>query len=89
MRPPPPSGQVPLERCLGPDYSAGVINIRDLSIRCGQCMNFMTLASYEPRDGWNAYTYQCDGGTCDAAAARTVVEVPVSLDEFAVRGCPI
>lgn len=65
-----------------------MINIRDLSIRCGQCMNFMTLASYEARDGWNAYTYHCEGGTCDAAAARTVVEVPVPLDEFAVRGCP-
>ena len=51
-------------------------------------MNYMTLASYEARAGWNAYTYQCDGGTCDAAAARTVVEVPVSLDEFAIRGCP-
>jgi hypothetical protein len=65
-----------------------MINIRDLSIRCGQCMNFMTLASYAPRDGWNAYTYQCEGGSCDAAAARTVVEVPVALDEFAQRGCP-
>jgi hypothetical protein len=65
-----------------------MINIRDLSIRCGQCMNFMTLASYAPREGWNAYTYQCEGGTCDPAAARTVVEVPVSLDEFAQRGCP-
>ena len=65
-----------------------MINIRDLSIRCGQCMNFMTLASYEARDGWNAYTYQCEGGACDAAAARTVVEVPLSLDEFAQRGCP-
>ena len=51
-------------------------------------MNFMTLASYEPREGWNAYTYRCDGGTCDAAAARTVVEVPVAMDEFAIRGCP-
>jgi len=83
-----PSGQALLERSLGPVYPARVINIRDLSIRCGQCMNFMTLASYEPREGWNAYTYQCDGGTCDAAAARTVVEVPVTLDEFALRGCP-
>ena len=51
-------------------------------------MNFMTLASYAPRDGWNTYTYQCEGGSCDAAAARTVVEVPVALDEFAQRGCP-
>ena len=65
-----------------------MINIRDLSIRCGRCMNFMTLTGYAPREGWNAYTYECDGGTCDAEASRTVVEVPVSLDEFAQRGCP-
>ena len=65
-----------------------MINIRDLSIRCGQCMNYMTLAAYAPRDGWNAYTYECEGGTCDAAAARTVIEVPTALDEFAIRGCP-
>jgi hypothetical protein len=66
-----------------------MINIRDLSIRCGQCMNFMTLAGYAPRDGWNAYTYLCDVGTCDPSTARTVVEVPAALDEFAIRGCPI
>ncbi len=51
-------------------------------------MNFMTLASYAPREGWNAYTFECDGGTCDPSAARTVVEVPVALDEFAIKGCP-
>ena len=51
-------------------------------------MNFMTLSSYAPREGWNAYTYQCGGGSCDASAATTIVEVPVSLDEFAQRGCP-
>jgi len=68
-------------------YPAGVINIRDLSVRCGQCMNYMTLSGYEPRDGWNAYTYECDSG-CDAALSRTVIEVPAALDEFAVKGCP-
>jgi hypothetical protein len=73
---------------LHPVYPRAMINIRDLSIRCGQCMNFMTLASYAPREGWNAYTYECESGTCDAAATRTVVEVPVALDEFAQRGCP-
>ena len=51
-------------------------------------MNFMTLAGYEPREGWNAYTYECDSGSCDAAASRTVIEVPAALDEFAVKGCP-
>jgi hypothetical protein len=65
-----------------------MINIRDLSVRCGQCLNFMTLTGYEPREGWNAYTYECDTGSCDPAAARTVLEVPVALDEFAIRGCP-
>ena len=65
-----------------------MINIRDLSIRCGRCMNFMTLTAYAPREGWNAYTYECDTGTCDPEASRTVVEVPVPLDEFAQRGCP-
>ena len=51
-------------------------------------MNFMTLASYAPREGWNAYTYECDSGTCDTEASRTVVEVPALLDEFAQKGCP-
>jgi hypothetical protein len=66
-----------------------MINIRDLSVRCGQCMNFMTLAEYAPREGWNVYTYVCDAGTCDPKTARMVLEVPVALDEFAQRGCPI
>lgn len=48
----------------------------------------MTLASYAPREGWNAYTYECEGGSCDAAASRTILEVPIALDEFAQRGCP-
>ena len=62
-----------------------MINIRDLSVRCGQCLNFMTLSGYTVREGWNSYTFECDGGTCAPAAARTVVEVPVALDEFAQR----
>jgi hypothetical protein len=51
-------------------------------------MNFMTLAAYEARDGWNAYTYECDAGSCDPSLTRTVIEVPIALDEFAQRGCP-
>jgi len=51
-------------------------------------MNFMTLTGYAPREGWNAYTYECDGGTCDAETSRMVVEVPIPLDEFAIKGCP-
>lgn len=45
----------------------------------------MTLTGYAPREGWNAYTYECDAGSCDPAATRTVVEVPVAMDEFAQR----
>jgi len=62
-----------------------MINIRDLSVRCGRCMNFMTLASYAPRDGWNAYTFECETGGCDPATSRTVVEVPIERDEFAQK----
>jgi hypothetical protein len=62
-----------------------VINIRDLSVRCGRCMNFMTLAAYAPREGWNAYTFECDTGGCDPAVSRAVVEVPVERDEFAQK----
>jgi len=62
-----------------------VINIRDVSVRCGRCLNFMTLTAYAPREGWNAYTFECDVGSCDPAGSRTVVEVPVALDEFAQK----
>lgn len=62
-----------------------MINIRDVSVRCGHCLNFMTLSEYTPREGWNAYTFECDGGGCAPAASKTVVEVPIELDEFAQR----
>jgi hypothetical protein len=62
-----------------------MMNIRDLSIRCGRCLNFMTLASYAPRDGWNAYTYECETAGCDAGGGRTIVEVPAEQDEFAQK----
>lgn len=62
-----------------------MINIRDLSVRCGRCMNFMTMTGYTPREGWNSYTFSCEGGSCDPAQERAVVEVPIPLDEFAQR----
>jgi len=62
-----------------------MINIRDISIRCGRCLNYMTLTEYTVRDGWNAYTFECDAGGCDPSTSRTVVEVPVEIDEFAQR----
>ena len=62
------------------------INIRDISIKCGRCNAYQTLAKFERRGEWNVYTYECeDGGACDPAATRTLIEVPVALDEFANR----
>jgi hypothetical protein len=62
-----------------------MINIRDLSIRCGRCGTYQTLASYEPGDGYNIYTYECDNDACRPEQSRTLVEVPVVLDLFARR----
>jgi hypothetical protein len=45
----------------------------------------MTLSGYEPRPGWNAYTYQCDAGSCEPSASRMVIEVPAEIDEFAQK----
>ena len=45
----------------------------------------MTLTSYLPREGWNAYSFECDGGGCGSGISRAVVEVPVERDEFAQK----
>ncbi len=62
-----------------------MVNIRDLSIRCGRCQSYQTLTTYEPGDGYNVYTYECENETCRPEATRTLVEVPVVLDLFARR----
>ncbi len=61
------------------------MNIRDISIKCGHCDSYQTLTGYARREGWNVYTYECENQTCDPAVTRTLVEVPVELDEFARR----
>ncbi len=58
------------------------VNIRDLSIRCGHCNTYQTLTGFEPGDGYNIYTYECENDECDPAVTRTLVEVPVVLDVF-------
>ena len=62
-----------------------VINIRNISIKCGNCNTYQTLASFSRRDEWNVYTYECENDTCDPNVTRTLVEVPRDLDEFANR----
>lgn len=61
------------------------INIRNLSVRCGHCGQYQTLAAFERRADWNVYTYECESGICDPSLTRTLVEVPAALDEFANR----
>jgi hypothetical protein len=34
---------------------------------------------------WNIYTYECENSVCSRDVTRTLVEVPVELDEFARR----
>ena len=61
------------------------INIGNLSIKCGHCDTYQTLCGYERREEWNVYTYECENQTCDPDVTRTLLEVPVHLDEFANR----
>lgn len=62
-----------------------MINIRNISIKCGNCDSYQTLASFSRRDEWNVYTFECDNGSCEPNVTRTLVEVPRDLDEFADR----
>jgi len=69
-----------------PAGAPGMINIRNLSVKCGHCDTHQTLAAFARRgDGWNVYTYECENEVCDPAMTRTLVEVPEDLDEFARR----
>ncbi len=62
-----------------------MINIRDISIKCGNCNTYQTLCGFEPRGDRNVYTYECENDVCDSKVTRTLVEVPRELDEFARR----
>ena len=62
-----------------------MINIRDISIKCGHCDTYQTLSGFERRAEFNVYTYECENDVCDPKVTRTLVEVPSELDEFAHR----
>lgn len=62
-----------------------MLDIRDLSVRCGKCMNYQTLSAYSRREDWNVYTYTCDAESCDPEATQTLLEVPAAIDLFAQR----
>jgi hypothetical protein len=61
------------------------VNIRNISIKCGNCNTYQTLLRYSRREDWNVYTYECENDTCDPAVTRTIIEVPADLDSFARR----
>lgn len=61
------------------------INIRNLSIKCGNCGTYQTLSGFRVEGEWHAYTYECENGICEPSVTRTFVEVPAELDEFARR----
>ncbi len=61
------------------------INIRNLSIKCGNCGTYQTLCGFDRSGEWNVYTYECEDQVCDPAVTRTQVEVPRELDDFARR----
>ena len=65
--------------------SEGTINIRNLSVKCGNCDTYQTLAAFGRREDWNVYTYECENDKCDPAVTRTYIEVPRDIDSFARR----
>ncbi len=73
--PPPPEEPTSLE----------TLNIRNLSIKCGQCETYQTLLRFERHGEWNVYTYECENETCAPEVTRTLLEVPAELDVFARR----
>ena len=62
-----------------------MINIRNISVKCGNCDTYQTLCGFGRREEWHVYTYECENEVCEAAATRTLIEVPAELDEFAQR----
>ncbi len=75
----------PSEPAPADDLEVEMINIRNLSIRCGNCDTYQTLSAFARRDEWNVYTYECENEVCDPAVTRTLLEVPAELDGFARR----
>jgi len=67
------------------DADHALINIRNLSVKCGHCRTYQTLCAYRRRDDWNVYVYECENERCDPELSRTLLEVPRVLDEFARR----
>jgi hypothetical protein len=62
-----------------------MIDLRQFSIKCGNCNTYQTLSGFARRDEWNVYTYECENDQCDPNVTRTYLEIPRELDAFARR----
>jgi len=62
-----------------------MVNIRDISVKCGNCDTYQTLTGFARRAERNVYTYECENDRCEPAVTRTLIEVPAEIDEFARR----
>lgn len=62
-----------------------MVNIREISIKCGNCETYQTLTGFKRREEWHVYTYECENERCDPAVTRTLIEVPREIDAFAHR----
>jgi hypothetical protein len=83
-----PAAEAPPETAARPRRGPTPVNIRNFSVRCGRCNQYMTIVAFSHLDeDWNLYTYECDAEPCNAdpSLTRTFIEVPVDLDEFANR----
>lgn len=61
------------------------VNIRNFSVKCGHCDTYQTLCTFSRGEESNVYTYECENDVCDPEVTRTLIEVPVFIDEFANR----
>lgn len=74
----------------GPDGEApmveqAAVDIRHLSVKCGNCDTYQTLSGFARGEDHNTYTYLCENDICDPEVTKTLVDVPIDLDVFAHR----
>lgn len=62
-----------------------MVNIREFSVKCGNCGTYQTLSGFERSGDLNVYTYECENEVCSPEVTRTLVEVFREVDEFANR----
>ncbi len=62
-----------------------MVNIREFSVKCGNCQTYQTLSAYTRVGEYNVYSYECENDICDVEVTRTLVEVLHEIDDFANR----